>query len=43
MLRETILIVEDDAATRAFLAERIENDLGLAVAAASTLQEAGRY
>jgi DNA-binding response OmpR family regulator len=42
MLRETILIVEDDAATRAFLAERIENDLGLAVAAASTLQEAGR-
>ena len=42
MLRETILIVEDDAATRAFLAERIEADLGLAVAAASTLQDAGK-
>jgi DNA-binding response OmpR family regulator len=42
MLRETILIVEDDAATRAFLAERIEADLGLAVAVASTLQDAGR-
>ena len=42
MLRESILIVEDDAATRAFLAERIEADLGLAVAVASTLQDAGR-
>jgi DNA-binding response OmpR family regulator len=42
MLRETILIVEDDAATRAFLAERIEADIGLAVAVASTLQDAGR-
>jgi DNA-binding response OmpR family regulator len=42
MLRQTILIVEDDAATRAFLAERIEADLGLAVAAASTLQDASK-
>jgi DNA-binding response OmpR family regulator len=42
MLRESILIVEDDAATRAFLAERIEADLGLAVAVAGTLQDAGR-
>jgi len=29
MLRETILIIEDDAATRAFLAERIKAILGL--------------
>jgi len=43
MPRETILIVEDDAATCAFLAERIEADLGLAVAVASTLQDAGRF
>jgi DNA-binding response OmpR family regulator len=43
MPRETILIVEDDAATSAFLAERIEADLGLAVAVASTLQDAGRF
>jgi DNA-binding response OmpR family regulator len=42
MLRQTILIVEDDAATCAFLAERIEADLGLAVAAASTLQDASK-
>jgi DNA-binding response OmpR family regulator len=42
MLRETILIVEDDAAACAFLAERIEADLGLAVAVVSTLQDAGR-
>ena len=42
MLRETVLIVEDDAATSAFLAERIEADLGLAVMAASTLQDADR-
>jgi DNA-binding response OmpR family regulator len=42
MLRQTILIVEDDASTCAFLAERIEADLGLAVAAASTLQDASK-
>jgi len=43
MLRETILIVEDDAATSAFLAERIKSDLGFTVAVASTLQDAGRF
>jgi CheY-like chemotaxis protein len=43
MLRETILIVEDDAATRAFLAERIKSDLGLTVTAASTLLDAGKF
>ena len=42
MLRKTILIVEDDAATRAILVEQIEEDLGLKVATASTLQDAGR-
>ena len=42
MLREMILIIEDDAATRAFLAERIKSDLGFTVAAASTLQDAGK-
>ena len=42
MLRETILIIEDDAATRAFLAERIKSDLGFTVAVASTLRDAGR-
>jgi len=42
MLRKTILVVEDDAATRATLVEQIENDLGLRVATAGTLQTAGR-
>jgi DNA-binding response OmpR family regulator len=42
MMRKTILVVEDDAATRAILVEQIENDLGLKVATASTLQDAGR-
>ena len=42
MLKETILVVEDDAATRAILVEQIENDLGLNVATAGTLQDANR-
>jgi DNA-binding response OmpR family regulator len=36
----TILVVQDDAATRAMLAQRIGADLGFTVVAASTLQEA---
>ena len=39
---KTILVVEDDEATRAILVEQIENDLGLKVATASTLQDADR-
>ena len=42
MLRKTILVVEDDEATRTILVEQLENDLGLKVTTASTLQDAGR-
>jgi DNA-binding response OmpR family regulator len=36
----TILVVEDDAATCAMLAHRLEKEFGVTVAAAGTLQEA---
>ena len=36
----TILVVEDDAATRAMLTHQLKADLGVAVAAVTTLQEA---
>ena len=36
----TILVVEDDAETRAMLTHRLGEDFGVTVAAAGTLQEA---